>query len=340
LAATSSADATAGYDSGTIELWDVTATPREVFTLRGKEVFSAATFSRYGRTLAASSLETALVQWESFPWQVGAYLGEENRTWRDPRVNREFPRSVTAYAKEYWRERMRAEEHGREHAAAHAVSVDLPLDPSLLPSRDPRTTRRQLDLTEFYTGQLSEPFSPQFNIQRQDHDLASLRSGYVGYGGVSFDVRGVIQLRRAEASGGLWEQIWAQYPVQVEGIPVGQSCRQLALLLGTAHSAAPDTAIGQLVLHYADGAKAVLDLVYGRDVREWCWDPQTREDQSTDRSRMVWIGSNPIAEATGRQLRLYLTSRDHPRPETPITTLDFVSTLSPSAPFLIAITLQ
>lgn len=251
-----------------------------------------------------------------------------------------FLKLLTAYAKEYWRERLRAEEHGREHEAPQIVSIDLPLDRSLVPRRNHQATRQQLDLTEFYTGQLSEPFYPQFNIQRQDHDLSSLPSGRVGFGGVSFDVRGVIQLRRAEASGGLWEQIWAQYPVQVKGIPVGQSCRQLALLLGTAHSAAPDTAIGQLVVHYADGAKAVLDLVYGRDVREWCWDPQTREDESTDHGRVVWIGSNPIAEATGRQLRLYLTSRDHPRPETPITTLDFVSTLSPSAPFLIAITLQ
>jgi hypothetical protein len=49
---------------------------------------------------------------------------------------------------------------------------------------------------------------------------------------------------------------------------------------------------------------------------------------------------NPVANEFGRRLRLYLNTRESPRPGVKITTFDFVSTMSESAPFLIAVTVE
>jgi len=55
---------------------------------------------------------------------------------------------------------------------------------------------------------------------------------------------------------------------------------------------------------------------------------------------VVWTGSIPLAEDAGRSLRLYHTTRANPRPDAAITSLDVVSTLSRSAPFFMAITVE
>jgi len=95
-----------------------------------------------------------------------------------------------------------------------------------------------------------------------------------------------------------------------------------------------------LVLHYADGETRSLDLLYGRDVREWWYDPAKADAEMTDRAKIVWTGLNPVAHEYGRRLRLHLHTRDNPRPGVKITTFDFVSAMSKSAPFLIAVTVE
>jgi hypothetical protein len=95
-----------------------------------------------------------------------------------------------------------------------------------------------------------------------------------------------------------------------------------------------------LFLRYADGETRPLDLVYGRDVRDWWYDPAKADAETTDRAKVVWTGMNPVANEYGRRLRLYLNTRASPRPGVKITTFDFVSTMSESAPFLIAVTVE
>jgi hypothetical protein len=94
------------------------------------------------------------------------------------------------------------------------------------------------------------------------------------------------------------------------------------------------------VLHYADGDSAELELLYGRDVRDWWFDPREATAETTDRGRVVWTGSNPVVETQGRSLRLYATTPENPRPAVKVTTIDWVSGMSRSAPFLIAITVE
>jgi WD40 repeat protein len=139
-----------------------------------------------------------------------------------------------------------------------------------------------------------------------------------------------------------------------ESFPWSQEARRLHLLLGstgvdigdwttvpkTYRREVEGTVIGRLVLHYADGETRSLDLVYGRDVRDWWYDPAKVDAEPTDRAKVVWTGTNPVASLYGRRLRLYLNTRENPRPGVKITTFDFVSTMTTSAPFLIAVTVE
>ena len=94
------------------------------------------------------------------------------------------------------------------------------------------------------------------------------------------------------------------------------------------------------MLHYADGETRPLDLVYGRDVRDWWYAPAKADAETTDRAKVVWTGLNPVANEYGRRLRLYLNTRENPRPGVKITSSDFVSAMTDSAPFLIAVTVE
>jgi hypothetical protein len=122
--------------------------------------------------------------------------------------------------------------------------------------------------------------------------------------------------------------------VRVDGIPVQQEAARLHLLLGTFVPEAEGTVIGRLELHYADGETQPLDLVYGRDVRDWWYDPAKADAEMTAGGKVVWTGLNPVANDYGRRLRLYLNTRENPRPGVKITSFDFVSAMSKSAPFL------
>ena len=113
-----------------------------------------------------------------------------------------------------------------------------------------------------------------------------------------------------------------------------EACRQMYLLCGTVHNAPADTEIARIDVRYAEGPTEQFAIVYGRDVRNWWFDPQQPDP------RMVWDGAIIGPESAGKRVRLYEMRWDNPRPDARIESLDFVSTLSPAAPFLIAITLQ
>jgi hypothetical protein len=235
-----------------------------------------------------------------------------------------------------------AERLSWDNEPAQAKVIDVPLDRELIPKRDTKASAKQIDLVDFYTGQLSEPFHVYGHMwdSELDNDLSAVPVGLTNLGGIAFDVRGVIQLRRTEPLGGPFEVVWAQYPTRVDGIPIQQEVRQLHLLLGTVAPEKEGTTVGSLVLHFADGDQAQVDLVYGQDVREWWWDPRQAAPAEAGRGRVVWTGTNPQAQFYERSLRLYVTSRENSRPGTKVISIDLVSAMSMSAPFAIALTID
>jgi hypothetical protein len=231
--------------------------------------------------------------------------------------------------------------NGAEGEPTEPRVIQVPLDRDLFSTRDPRAGANQIDLTDFYSGELGETFYGKVGAGGEhDDDLSELPVGLVSIGGVDFDVRGVIQVRRAEPLGGPWELAASDDAVRVDGIPVQQEVARLHLLLGTILPEAEGAVIGSLVLHYADGETRPLDLVYGRDVREWWYDPAKTDAETADRAKVIWTGLNPVANEYGRRLRLYLNTQENPRPGVKLTTFDFASAMSKSAPFLIALTVE
>src|SRR5262249_38718195 len=127
-------------------------------------------------------------------------------------------------------------------------------------------------------------------------------------------------------------------PKRIEAVPVGRKCARLHLLQGTAWEAADGTQIAHCILHYEDGGREELPIVYGRDVRNHWTNPS--EPIEIKGGVVVWHGLQPDATAAGRTLQLFKNTRPNPRPEVPIQSIDFVSDMAFPAWMLFAVTLE
>ena len=315
-----------GYGSGEVsaELWDFES-GRRILTLKGhSEPFIEVCFAANDRRIISDSFDMTVRQWETFPWREAEYPGPS----REPLLDR-----ARRLADEYWRTRL----------AAEARPVELirsrPDNTALWPKRDAGATSAQLDLTDHYNGLLQAAFHPVFTVPDSDDGLRELGTGLLELSGVRFDVRGVIQLRRHTELESAWQRIWERLPIRVEDIRVQQKIRRLHVLHGTISPEKEGAEVARFVWHY-DSGQETSPISYGRDVRDWWWRPEDAVQPTSDRSRVVWTGSNPVAREKGYSLRLYLTTIESPRPQDVVRSLDYVSAMSESAPFLIAITAE
>ena len=176
----------------------------------------------------------------------------------------------------------------------------------------------------------------------KDNNLAQLPSGLRIFAGVPFDVEGKIQLL-----GEPLPKSQSKFPGRINGIPLGRKCARLYLLHGASALHTPGRKIARLVLHYSNGSSADIGIVGGEHVLDW-WGPIYNSDAGDGRNttspdtELAWAGSNPwIKErAPDFSLRLYRTSFANPHPGLEIASLDYVSTLSGAAPFLVGLTTE
>src|SRR5262249_20073735 len=89
--------------------------------------------------------------------------------------------------------------------------------PAEFPSRAPGVSPRLIDLTAFYNATLTDSWQGF-----QGNNLAELPAGVQELDGVSFDIRGVIQVRGTE--------IAAEFPRAVTNITLKQKCRRVHFL--------------------------------------------------------------------------------------------------------------
>jgi hypothetical protein len=206
-------------------------------------------------------------------------------------------------------------------------------DISRIPPRDAKTGPKLVDLGCKYNSRLDDFWQPEDvqGVLQQNH-LGTMPHGLQRLGTVDFDVRGIVQLcsTKIAAGGGL--------PKEVKDIQVNQKCRRLHFLQGTQWRVADGTRIGSYVLHYAGGAQAELPIVYGQQVRDW-WSSGS-EELEAKAARVAWKGSNAATERQNVSLRVFDNACNNPHPEQQIQSVDFVSSMTDSAPFLIAITLE
>jgi hypothetical protein len=196
----------------------------------------------------------------------------------------------------------------------------------LITPRLSQAPRNLIDLSDYYNAALVQ----SWHLGMGNNSLDILPPGLLQLGGTLFDVRGIVQL----AGHDLQRTAHGAYPPRVMGIPVSQTCSQLHFLHATGWRTRDGTLIGNYIVHYSDGKEQTIPIVYGEDVRDW----SAGGDSSTElkRGTIVWSATNKAP----LPVRLFKTTWANPNPEKEITTIDYLSTTSESAPFLIAITAE
>jgi beta-galactosidase len=154
--------------------------------------------------------------------------------------------------------------------------------------------------------------------------------GLQTFADVQFDVRGVVQL----AGRHLWRE---GFPRRVTAIPVGQKCSRLYFLHATGWSVPEGTQIANFVVHYADGRRRFIPVLFGQDVDDWFGPVNGKSDH---RNAVIAWEETPSHRENARVHRLFKSTWVNPLPEAEITAIDYVSFMTDAAPFLIAISVE
>lgn len=193
--------------------------------------------------------------------------------------------------------------------------------------RDARTRPELLDLSLVYNRPLISYMNPDPAWVATNTFARDVRQNTR----LEFDLRGLVRL-----AGTNWVE-WGHEaaPQAVVDIPVGRAFARLHVLHGTSPPETDGVVIGAYVLHYGDGQTEALPIIFGEHLRERDSPPDI-ELGVPGSAVVAWSGRNQ----DGSVRRLYQTTYENPRPSLPVQSIDFVSTMTKSGPFLIAITVE
>ncbi len=198
-----------------------------------------------------------------------------------------------------------------------------------IPQRSPNAGPNQVDLTDYYNALLDECWH-QGGLE--NNTLKDIPCGLQQFGGITFDVRGIVQLSGQQATSALR----VKFPQEVEGIAVGRAGARLHFLHACGWQSPRGTTIGEYRVHYRNGETREVPIVYGSAVQDWWLSEPVAEDSGLN---VIWRGENH-ATTDGPAVGVYLTTWENPLPEQEIVSIDYHSTMANSAPFLLAITLD
>jgi hypothetical protein len=136
-------------------------------------------------------------------------------------------------------------------------------------------------------------------------------------------------------------------PDKVEGIKVGRPFAKLHILQATGYGSSPaggtkhvpdDTVIATYKVRYDDGETATIDVVYGKDVRDYWFNERSA---GVTRGKVAWEGDCEAAKRGGGRIRLYLTTWENPKPGKRVKEIDFVRGKdTAAAPLCVALTAE
>ena len=188
-----------------------------------------------------------------------------------------------------------------------------------------------VDLSRHTNGVLHTSWLPN---EDPGNNLATLPTGRQEFGGVAFDVQGLIQLQ-----GQCWVKRRYMLPEKVAGMPVRRSCQRVHILHANSGFGDPlGTKVASLVLHYADGGQTELEIQHLVHVLDfWDYKGHMPADANTV---IAWTGDSPATARRGLGVRLCRSTFENPHPRKRIETIDYVSAMAGSAPFLVALTVE
>ncbi len=209
---------------------------------------------------------------------------------------------------------------------------------SRIPPAAADTPDNLIDLSNYYTRPLAD--APDTDWPVETYNLSTLARGVQVLAGVKFDLRGMVRLLGNDASND--RSTAAQRMAageHISGIRIARCCRRLHFLHGTGWVETAGKEIAQYVIHYADGEVARRPVRYDNDVRNFIWLTPGDLAEHPDAVR-AWTGTNALTAENGLSLRLYKSVWENPRPDVPVASVDFVSTMTACHPFLIAMTAE
>lgn len=207
-------------------------------------------------------------------------------------------------------------------------SARKPASKLKFPKRDPSATTNQINLIKYYNAMLNESWHGGTG-----NDLATLPTGLQAFGGVLFDVRGIVQLGSKAPS-------LKGYPAQVRAIKIHQKCQRLNFLHAVVMGGPGDEGktVGSFIVHFAtNNMRADVPINYGEDVRDW---HVLAKEKSAKDIPVAWSGTNANSIASVRAIRLFKTTWVNVAPDVEIESVDYVSAMGTAAPFLVAITTE
>ena len=200
-----------------------------------------------------------------------------------------------------------------------------------------------IDLTAFYNRTLSGQVVP-FPVSAANHYQ---NPGIHTWQEIQFDVRGLVLAN--------WNS-----RTEINRIPIGQKSSELDFLLGTDNWSRPMTFTNcQLVIHFANGIKVTVPVVYGKDVAASHFSvtmaiyagriyPDAGHFANhvdglyqLPTNSVVWeeqiFPSMPVPKPA---YGFYIKRWQNPFPDETVTAIDFEPVQNYSGAFLVAITLQ
>ncbi|MHC1764642.1 MAG: WD40 repeat domain-containing serine/threonine protein kinase [Verrucomicrobiia bacterium] len=317
-----------------IAMWDVASGQELLSFLAHTNAVHSVAFSADGRQLVTTSADNTARIWTAFPWRTEDYPGHSQSS---------LPSRIEQFKRQFARawsqgpppppppERRLVRHYYGDLNLPPAGGKTRPLFP--IPPRSPDATWQQLDLSPAYNVALNESWEAIDNAYELDHNLAALGSGLKTLNGVTFDARGIVQLRRNAPD-------CEQFPDRVV-IPVSQRFQRLHALHGTRWIVAEEKPVAAFVLHYTDGTERELPILYGQHLRvedvnaplQFAFGP------ACSRAVVAWTGP-PAPEQGGWQPRLYLAAFENPSPERAVEEIEYVSRLTQTAPFLVGLTVE
>jgi WD40 repeat protein len=318
-----------------VVIWDV-ETGHDVFRFDWvhTNMIRVVTFSPDGSHLVSGGGDHLARVLTAFPYDHPDGTGQ---TLSDP---------VETYKRRYWQEELERSIVGpppagfRTNVLAMTGWINLPVaaagkmtPPAHLPTRDPAAGPDQVDLSSAYNATLGETWQPVTRLADVDLTLSAMPPGLQEIGGIVFDVRGIVQLRRAAPD---IQRGWFGYPTSVR-ISLGRSFDRMHVLHATTHAERPGIVIGTYHLYYAEGGQHTFEIVGGRDLDDWTVtgpDPGAAPSEAA----VAWTAPRPAGEA--RFLRLFHRTYTNPHPDRAVVGIEFSSAMRKSGPFLVAITVD
>ena len=186
--------------------------------------------------------------------------------------------------------------------------------------------RKYVDLGSFYNFSLSE------EIHGKPENTIPIPSGITDFKGVSFDVRGIIQL----ASKVSYEKSHIHYPEKITGIPVNAFAKELCFLHSSAWKSKKGTDVVEIVIHYANHQKQTITIKYQEEVEDWWFHLQN--SIFPVKAQLAWEGSNARVKDLEFVLKIYRYTWVNPMPELEIASIDLISTMIETGYMLYGIT--